>query len=328
LVMDQELGEAAYIPKDKTIMALDGFNIALQSSKSHPTYTERVINMTNTTSRQTRALVHLQMVGWPGPDLPLSPACLLDTAVTTLGLRRQQRVPSRPVLVHCMDGGSKSATFLAILWLVEEMDSTSGPQVPAGQSWPDVCTKLGHLMLQRKGVVRDKQFLRLVYESMLYYMQDSLMKQGILNTGNTSVLGGKKSHSRHPSQDFVGLTVTTLKEELKNEPKGEIPIDTGEEVHEKVADDAGDVNESISSAPSLPNLEEVSNVVESDDKATVPSVSANIPDDLTKLADISLPLEKKSKKISKDDFLNPSGKVGKVDPADPLSLLDPLWSLK
>merc|ERR1719186_2084151 len=170
-------------------------------------------------------------------------------------------------------------------------------------------------------------------------MQDSLMKQGILNTGNTSVVGGKKSHSRHPSQDFVGLTVATLKEELKNEPKVEISLDTGEKVHEKVADDVGEVNESISSAPSLPNLEEVSNVVEIDEKATVPSVcanipddllsvSANIPDDLTKLADISLPQEGKSKKITKHDFLNPSGQVGKVDPADPLSQLDPLWSLK
>ena len=330
------LGQVAYIPRDKTSMEVDGFIISMKSSKSHPTYVERVINITNATSKQTRALVQLEMVGWPGPDLPPSPACLLDTAVATQGLRRQQRVPSRPVLVHCLDGGSKSATFLTILWLVEEMESPSGVQVPAGQGWPDVSAKLGHLIMQRKGVVRDKQYLKLVYESLLYYMQDNLMKQGILNTGTTIVLGGKKGHSRHPSQDFVGLTVATLKKELNKVDPVDIDIKMEDNSIKKVEDDDGLVDDGsndakgliISSNP-LVDVEEESTDVVKDEEATpagsVVVVLKNIPDDLSKLADITQSQTKKTKKITKDDFANSTGQVGKVDESDPLSQLDPLW---
>ena len=102
LALDQELGEAAYPPKDKTSMTMDGVTITLLSIKSHFTCTERVIDITNTTSQQTRALVLLHMVRFSGPDLPLS--CL--SAVASLELKRLQSVSSRPVLVHCKDGRS------------------------------------------------------------------------------------------------------------------------------------------------------------------------------------------------------------------------------
>ena len=47
-------------------------------------------------------------------------------------------------------------------------------------------------MLRKTGVVRDKQFHRLVNESLLHDIQDSLMKQDIHTTGNP-VLGINKS---------------------------------------------------------------------------------------------------------------------------------------
>jgi protein tyrosine phosphatase len=306
-----------YLPRDKDTITVDtGFIISVKSTKSYTNYVERVINITNSSSKQMRAMMAVQMVGWPGPDLPVSPACLLDTATATLGLTKQQRVPSRPVLVHCLEGGSKSATFLTIFWLVKEMDSLSGVHVPGVQGWPDISTKLGFIMMQRKGVVRDKQYLKLVYESLLYYMQDNLMKQGILNTGNTSVLSSKKTHSRHPSQDFVQLSVATLKEELNK-------VDDKELDGDKLVpsnDDVSKVDNNMVSVQSMFSLEQAH---------VGAGIEKNIPDDLSKLADITETAElKKNKKISKEDFLNPTSQVGRVDETDPLSKLDPLWSLK
>lgn len=314
LVTDQELGQAVYIPRDKDTISVDGFTISVKSTKSCNNYLERVINITNSSSKQTRAVMAVQMVGWPGPDLPLSPACLLDSAVATLGLKRQQRITSRPVLVHCLEGGSKSATFLTILWLVEEMESEGGVHVPVVQGWPDICSKMGHLMLQRKGVVRDKQYLKLVYECLLYYMQDILMKQGILNTGTASVLGGKKTHSRHPSQDFVGLSVATLKDEL-------IKVESEEIMQPELEESAIHPVKSKDDSPS-------SSILTLEQENTASGSLTTFPDDLSKLADITESQHKKNKKISKEDFLNPSRQVGKVDESDPLSQLDPLWSLK
>ena len=94
-------------------------------------------------------------------------------------------------------------------------------------------------------------------------------------------------------------------------------------------DGKGEGNESIRSACSLPNLEEVlgvaGNIEETKEK---PESCKNIPDDLFKLADITIDKEKKTKKITKEDFLNPSEQMSRIDPTDPLSQLDPLWSLK
>ena len=191
------------------------------------------------------------------------------------------------------------------------------------------------------------------------------MKQGILNTGNTSVLVSKKGHSRHPSHDFVGSSVATLKEQLikvdlaKVNDKLEKPAD---DTFTTADDSVTNENQAVAGqVPSQP-CEAAPQVVPSASQAlseqahsqlgkAVPSASPaaptqqsqaapqaltsasllkNIPDDLTKLADINITEAeaKKPKKISKDDFLNPTRQVGKVDESDPLSQLDPLWSLK
>jgi len=247
--------------------------------------------------------------------------------------------------VHCLDGGNKSATFLSILYIVEEMDTISGVSVPGTQGWPDICTKLGHLMLQRKGVVRDKQYLKLVYECLLYYMQDNLMKQGILNTGNTSVLVNKKGHSRHPSHDFVGSSVTTLKEQLIKVDPAKVDDklekragDTFTTAYDSVTDENQSMASPVPSQPCEAAPQDVPSASPAPSKlseaaphaSTSASLLKNIPDDLTKLADINITEAdaKKQKKISKYDFLNPTRQVGKVDESDPLSQLDPLWSLK
>jgi len=247
--------------------------------------------------------------------------------------------------VHCLDGGNKSATFLSILYIVEEMDTISGVSVPGTQGWPDICTKLGHLMLQRKGVVRDKQYLKLVYECLLYYMQDNLMKQGILNTGNTSVLVNKKGHSRHPSHDFVGISIATLKDQLiKVDPANvDVKLEKPADDTFTTADDSVTNENQAVTSPVPSQLSEAaphtgpsaspafSQISEAAPHAsTSASLLKNIPDDLTKLADLNI-MEaeaRKPKKITKDDFLNPTRQVGKVDESDPLSQLDPLWSLK
>ena len=137
---------------------------------------------------------------------------------------------------------------------------------------------------------------------------DILMKQGILNTDTATV--GKKTHSRHPSQDFVGLSVNTLKEELNKIEKEDVDDNPETSIVENKNQNPG------------------STILTLEQATAGPGPLKNIPDDLLKLADITESEPKKNKKISKEDFLNPSSQVGMVDESDPLSKLDPLWSLK
>merc|ERR1712142_124734 len=327
LVMDQELGQSSYLPVDKNSIEVGGFSISIKSIKMQTHVVERVLNITNEKNKQTRAIMHLQMLGWPGSDLPISPSCLLDAAIATLQLKRQQRVVSRPLLIHCMDGGSKCATFLALLWLLVELGAPNAVCIPP-QGMPDVTNKLVQLLLQRKGILRDKQHIRLIHEALLYFLQDTLMKQGILNTGNTPSLS-KKGHSRHPSQDFVGLSVTSLKQEL-NTTSTVAEVGNTQKLHSdnNVESNRFETTDGVDEDRNTSCIE--SGCSDMTPQAEAKSLAKNIPDDLSKLADISIDdvQTKKSKKITKEDFLNPLGSVSKVNDSDPLSQLDPLWSLK
>ena len=230
-------------------------------------------------------------------------------------------------MVHCLDGGSKSGTFIVLLSLISEMETRVGPSVPSSPGFPDVTNLFATILCQRKGIVRDKEYMNLVYEILLYYMQDTLMKQGILTKPAAS---GLKTHNRHPSQDFIlGPTsiATTRKAELAveqvevNLKDSEAQIDT-KPVEKQQEENLPILESSQANEKSKENEDSVeSSVVQRD--------MTGIPDDLSKLVDFSTTDSPSKRKFTKEDFMKPSqGIGGETDPADPLSQLDPLWSLK
>ena len=112
--------------------------------------------------------------------------------------------------------------------------------------------------------------------------------------------------------DFVGLSVASLKEELQKDRSVSPEIVEEKQERSEVVLQAAESGQS-------------SNLSQLDLSA---SPISSIPSDLTQLADLSL-TESKAKKITKQDFLSPAKKVGaSKDESDPLSQLDPLWSMK
>ena len=124
------------------------------------------MNVTNKEGGSTRALVHLQMMGWKGPDMPLSPASLVDTALAVL-----EQKSRATTLVHCLEGSSKSGTFLPLLWLVADMENG---QI-SSQNWPPLVQIMAHVVRQRKGIVRGKQYIGLLYQALLHYCKPKLL---------------------------------------------------------------------------------------------------------------------------------------------------------
>ena len=171
-------------------------------------------------------------------------------------------------------------------------------------------------MTQRKNIFRDKIVIRSIYEALISYVKSKL---GVEENETSAV----QSQSL-VNQDFVGLSVASLKAELQPAvPDREISVpEDSEDVfvaqHEtgQAAEDESDVKVGNPSLTQL-DLDPIAN-----------NSVMNIPSDLTKLADLSID-EGKTKKFTKDDFNSPSKGMGPPnDPADPLSQLDPLWSLK
>ena len=300
LATEVELAELIYFPKEKGGTLKEGsFSVSCQSSRDCQSHTERVLNLTNSSTGQTRALIHLQIHGWHLTE------AIVDTAEAMARLRCQQRYSSKPVLVHCLDGGSRSGTFLTINSWLQEKSFDEGQD-----GLPEIKSKIQNLLTQRKGIIRDKMVLKHIYEILLFAMKRIISKD---NKVGTVPMAEHVTPRKISEPDFVGLTVASLKEELQKDTTPEIlqekteildivvkPVDTGKSSNLSQID--------LSQSP-----------------------NSNIPSDLTQLADLAdLSLtETKTKKITKEDFFSPSKKVGATNnESDPLSQLDPLWSMK
>ena len=338
-----ELGEAVYLPADRAAgpASHPPFTATLQSERACPGYTERVVRLENAAAGGTRALLALEVE--PGQ---------LGAAVAALELRAQQRRPARPVLVQCMDGGSRSAAFLAGLWSLAELGRSG-----TGGDWSGLEAGLAHLLASRRGMVREAATLRHVTADLLTFLQSVIQQR----QGGPAPRDLARTHSRHPSVDFVDLTVSSLKQELQAitadpalkadmatpvlvtgstamsvlQPETAIPPTQQLNTAEVLILQAGSAADVLQSDPAVP-----ASLPEQGDEAgptsspslpcPAPTTSSNIPEDLSLLADISFE-DKKPKKFTKEDFLAKTGmKVGVTveAEADPLNQLDPLWSLK
>ena len=300
LATDLEMADGLYLPRDRNTSIKEGvFNVTVQSIKTNDHFTERVVNLHHSSLKQTRALLHLQVSASSGSRT------LAEAVLAMNELRAQQRFPARPVLVHCTDGGNRSGAFLALTSLTESIGHLK-------KEWPELTSATAHLLTQRKGIIRDKVVTKIIIEALIEFLKIKLDRQD----DDTIIVAEKTSAA---VQDFVGLSVASLKAELQPETQsssGASDILPDQNQHEVKTDETFDKPKS----PTLTQLELDPNI----------TPVTHIPLDLTKLADISISSENtKTKKFSKEDFNSPSKKIGPIDnSADPLSQLDPLWSLK
>jgi len=293
LLSDQEMPDVTYLPASKNDSSSVGdFSIMVQSVIFKEGFVERVVKLNNKKLNQTRAIMHLQPA-----DVSSSRHVLPLMAETADQLRKQQRSVSRPVLVHCLDGGDKSGLFIVLSSLVSDMRSDD--------HWSFIKTNISTLITQRRGILRDKNIIRTVYESFLAFLGQKL---GKLDNSQQNVDVAPDQEET----DFVGVTVETLKAELKPEFIENTAILDDNKTVDMIADDVKSSN--------FAQLENELNI----------SPVMNIPKDLSKLADLTLTDSTPTKaKFSKEDFSSPSRKILQENNSDdPLSQLDPLWSLK
>lgn len=346
LLSDSELKSHVYFPKDRgQVLTYGAYEISLHSHKEKNGFVERMINLTHVKNRTSRVVVHLQFTEWPTSGVPCSPATILQFITDTLSYYKQQRNLVRPIVVHCSAGIGRSGCFCLITAMVWEMNQGHGPR--------DVTQVAASVSHQRKFLIQDKDQLKFCYDTVLYYAQDLLMRRGILTTrasfddklpGSTTT----SSHVRHPSEDFIlggglaklqsGIAKLGLSSDssetkaVDSEMKTET---TASEISLPVGN--GDVNQDVTTCdsksdayPQTTQASEAADVSQnrngSSDKPVSSITSLLDPSNFT-LDAVNSPVKRK---ITKENFANSKGTLStsNSDCADPLSLLDPLWSLK
>nr|XP_034193397.1 tyrosine-protein phosphatase non-receptor type 23 isoform X1 [Osmia lignaria] len=224
LVSDAQLNNEIYWPiNEEDILNVGSFTILLKKRVNHISYIQRIISIHNTKKKLEKTVVHMQFLAWPTNGFPSSPGPLLTFATDVMTEQALRRC-SKPIVVHCWDGGALSSLFLVA--------ASTLCHIRAGCGIVNVPLVFKGLLKCRKQVV-NKESLLFAYQLVLYHAQDILMKRGILSSTRSTFenfegfKGSKDKTSRkmHPSDDFLqslGINAQRSDDEHQGRQKGSI----------------------------------------------------------------------------------------------------------
>ncbi|XP_070163864.1 tyrosine-protein phosphatase non-receptor type 23 [Polyergus mexicanus] len=205
LASDAQLNGELYWPiSEEDNLDIGNFTISLKRIINYTTYIQRTLSIQHNKKKSEKIVVHMQFLVWPSNGFPSSPGAILAFASDVMTEQALRRCSPKPVVVHCLDGGSLSSLFLVA--------ATTVCHIRAGCGIVDVPLVFKGLAKCRKQVV-NKESLLFAYRLVLYHAQDILMKRGILSSTRStfenfeSFKGNKEKTSRrlqcHPSDDFL-----------------------------------------------------------------------------------------------------------------------------
>ncbi|XP_050050183.1 tyrosine-protein phosphatase non-receptor type 23-like isoform X1 [Dermacentor andersoni] len=355
-----ELKSHIYWPVEKGQQIKHGaLTLCLQSVKEKQFYIERMMNITNSDNpKVSRVVIHLQLLDWPLSGSPASPAQMLNFISEVHSFHKTQRNRSRPIVVHCLGGVGRSGVFCLV--------SAAMKEIAAGNGLLDILSTAIKLAQSRKLCIQEKEQFKFCHDVVLYHAQDLLIKRGILTS--TPSFGGKAhtgtpSHVRHPSEDFMlrsgatsqrtsivpdtpAATATTStsaddtsEQATSTQPEAAVQPVTVETETELSTPRAPEAGREISSDHSfMPEIIDEQGSTAAASALVIPAVESK-DSGLTTVVDLLDPATftldpghgtPAKQKITRESFMNPQGTLAqsKPDPKDPLSQLDPLWSLK
>ncbi|KAL3855251.1 hypothetical protein ACJMK2_014467 [Sinanodonta woodiana] len=381
LTSENETGKKfpPYWPQQKgSTVEYGPFTLNLQSVKDKQSWTERIVYLTHTETKVGRTIVHLLFNGWPVSGSPNKISLLPQFITEVHTFYRQQRSLMKPVLVHCSNGSGRTGTFMLIYVGILEIIHGNGIF-----NLQEVATKI---LQRRRNCILKRDQIKYCYETVLYYAQDLLGKQGIFvhkaSFGDKIPGPGEKPSLWTPTDDIVlgSVSLNALQAKLANlgiTSKMEISKTLQEKSQDDLVNIKGDNIEVEKTCPHLPDVVQSpkhvpdkcaisnsnqDNKNEMDMLSGIGSVKSHSrtgsnasvsstgsqPQEWTplqvsdisqttvskNLADLQNPStftlgtsEPVKKKITKASFYDSKSSLGESNPTDPLSSLDPLWSL-
>uniref|UniRef100_A0A3B4BE80 Tyrosine-protein phosphatase non-receptor type 23 n=1 Tax=Periophthalmus magnuspinnatus TaxID=409849 RepID=A0A3B4BE80_9GOBI len=321
LVSEQELEKGKvlhYFPMERKQQLSQGpITLSLTTVKSMPTHTERMISLQYREQSLKRTVVHLQFTSWPQLGLPDSKSNLLRFIQEVHGHYLHQRPLHNPVVVHCSSGVGRTGAFCLLYAAVQELE--------AGNGIPDLPLLVKKMRQQRKNMLQEKLHLKFCYEAVLKHAEQVLQRHGI-TTATCS-----KTNNTESQQDIV--------------MGGDLPISSIQATIAKLSvrppsatDPSMDPEERAPSPPTYPNLDCSPGPEHSGSPPPVEEAPVPAPSSLELLASLApeaFSMEgggKGKQRVTKQSFLQPAEGQGlhgtrAKEEGDPLSSLDPLWSL-
>ncbi|XP_045847131.1 tyrosine-protein phosphatase non-receptor type 23 isoform X2 [Meles meles] len=334
---------ARYFPTERGQPMVHGaLSLALSSVRATETHVERVLSLQFRDQSLKRSLVHLHFPTWPELGLPDSPGNLLRFIQEVHAHCLHQRPLHTPVVVHCSSGVGRTGAFALLYAAVQEVE--------AGNGIPELPRLVRRMRQQRKHMLQEKLHLRFCQEAVVRHVEQVLQRHGVPPPGRlsagTSV--SQKNHLPQDSQDLVlggdvpisSIQATIAKLSIRPPGAPDSPAASIPGPVEPPGLPPANLPESTqlppssppplsSPQPEAPQPEEEQPVPEAPSLGP-PSSSLELLASLTPEA-FSLDNSLRGKqRMSKQNFLqahNGQGLRAAQATDDPLSLLDPLWTL-
>ncbi|XP_050996104.1 LOW QUALITY PROTEIN: tyrosine-protein phosphatase non-receptor type 23 [Acomys russatus] len=334
---------ARYFPTERGQPMVHGaLSVALSSVRTTETHVERVMSLQFRDQSLKRSLVHLHFPTWPELGLPDSPGNLLRFIQEVHAHYLHQRPLHTPVVVHCSSGVGRTGAFALLYAAVQEVE--------AGNGIPELPQLVRRMRQQRKHMLQEKLHLRFCHEALVRHVEQVLQRHGVPPPGKpvASASISQKNHPPQDSQDLVlggdvsisSIQATIAKLSIRPlggldspaaslpgfvEPPGLPPAS----LPEPTPVPSSSPPPPSSPLPEAPQPEEEPPVPEAPSLGP-PSSSLELLASLTPEA-FSLDSSLRGKqRMSKQNFLqahNGQGLRAAQPTDDPLSLLDPLWTL-
>lgn len=332
---------ARYYPTERGQPVVHGaLSLALSSVRTTETHVERVLSLQFRDQSLKRSVVHLHFPTWPELGLPDSPSGLLCFIREVHTHYLHQRPLHTPIIVHCSSGVGRTGAFALLYAAVQEVE--------AGSGIPELPLLVRRMRQQRKHMLQEKLHLRFCQEAVVKHVEQVLQRHGVPPPGKPSAGTGlgQKHHLPQDSQDLVlggdvpisSIQATIAKLSIRppgglESPAASLP---GPAEPAALPPSLPEATQPPSSPPPLaPPLPEAPQPEEEPPAPEVPSLGAP-SSSLELLASLtpeafSLDSSLRGKqRMSKHNFLQAHNGQGlrAARPADdPLSLLDPLWTL-
>ncbi|XP_065688474.1 tyrosine-protein phosphatase non-receptor type 23 isoform X2 [Patagioenas fasciata] len=174
LVSEQELDKKVlrYFPPERGQPVVQGpITLILTGLKVTPTHVERMITLQYRDQSLKRTVVHLQFTSWPELGLPDSKGSLLRFIQEVHGHYLHQRPLHTPVVVHCSSGVGRTGAFCLLYAAVQEVE--------AGNGIPDLAQLVQRMRRQRKHMLQEKLHLKFCYEAVLLHAEQLLLRHGV-----------------------------------------------------------------------------------------------------------------------------------------------------
>ncbi|XP_053456473.1 tyrosine-protein phosphatase non-receptor type 23 isoform X1 [Nycticebus coucang] len=334
---------ARYFPTERGQPMVHGaLSLALSSVRTTETHVERVLSLQFRDQSLKRSLVHLHFTTWPELGLPDSPSNLLRFIQEVHAHYLHQRPLHTPIVVHCSSGVGRTGAFALLYAAVQEVE--------AGNGIPELPQLVRRMRQQRKHMLQEKLHLRFCHEAVVRHVEQVLQRHGVPPPCKplTSTSLSQKNHLPQDSQDLVlggdvpissiqatiaklsirppgGLDSPAASQPGPIEPQGLPPAS----LPEPTPVPSSSPPPLASPLPEVPQPEEEQPVPEAPNLGP-PSSSLELLASLTPEA-FSLDSSLRGKqRMSKQNFLqahNGQGLRAARPTDDPLSLLDPLWTL-